>query len=139
MNSIQQSAAQFFDACETGKGWAGCSQYCHPDASFSAQADTFDGVTTLEQYTEAMRGLLTGPIPDGTYEMKAFAVDEDRNIVVGFAVFKGTNTGEGGPPTPTGNTVESDYVYVMQFDGGLISDMTKIWNDVFAMRQLGWN
>ena len=138
MSSIKETAGQFFDACETGKGWEACSQFCHPDASFSAQADTIAGLDTLEGYTEAIKGLLAGPIPDGSYELKSFAVDEDRGNVTGYAVFKGTNTGDGGPGAPTGNRIESDYVYVMDFDGDMIRHMTKIWNDGFAMRQLGW-
>jgi len=138
MESIRETAARFFDACETGKGWAGCEEFCHPDASFSAQADAFAGIETLQGYTEAMKGLISGPIPDGDYELKSLAVDEERGSVVGYAVFKGTNTGDGGPVAPTGNRVETDYVYVMELDGGRIRHMTKIWNDGFAMRQLGW-
>ena len=34
--------------------------------------------------------------------------------------------------------VETDYVYVMQFDGEKIRHMTKIWNDRFGLQQLGW-
>ena len=55
-----------------------------------------------------------------------------------YAVFRGTHTGEGGPVAPTGNPVEADYVYVMQFDGDKILHMTKIWNDGISLRQLGW-
>ncbi|ABK74011.1 hypothetical protein LI99_07910 [Mycolicibacterium smegmatis] len=33
------AAERFFEACETGKGWARCRQYCHSDATFTAQAD----------------------------------------------------------------------------------------------------
>jgi predicted ester cyclase len=138
MNSIKETAAQFFDNCETGKGWDACSQYCHADATFSTQGDTFGGVETLAGYTEAIKGLIAGPIPDASYELKAFAVDEERNSVVGFAVFSGTHSGEGGPVAPANKRVETDYVYVMQFTDGKISDMIKIWNDVYAMRQLGW-
>jgi hypothetical protein len=29
-------------------------------------------------------------------------------------------------------------VYVMQFDGDKIRHMTKIWNDGFSLKQLGW-
>jgi hypothetical protein len=29
-------------------------------------------------------------------------------------------------------------VYVMQFDGDKIRHMTKIWNDSFSLKQLGW-
>jgi len=138
MTSIRDTAAQFFDACETGKGWAACSSFCQPDATFSAQADTFAGLSTIEAYTEAMKGLIAGPIPDASYELKAFAVDAERHSVSGYAVFRGTHSGEGGPIPPSGKTVATDYVYVMEFDGDRIRHMTKIWNDGYAMRQLGW-
>lgn len=94
MASIKETAAQFFDACETGKGWESCSAFCHPNASFSAQADAFEGIQTVEAYTEAMKGLIAGPIPDASYELRSLAVDEDRGNVSGYAIFKGSNTGE---------------------------------------------
>ncbi|MFQ6030987.1 MAG: ester cyclase [Dehalococcoidia bacterium] len=137
MSSIKEKAEQFFDACETGKGWETCRQYCHPQATFAAQADALAGVDTLEAYTEWMKGLLT-PVPDGRYEVRSFAVDEDRNNVAAYGVFRGTHTGEGGPMPPTGKPVEADYVYVMEFEGDQIRHMTKIWNDVVSLKQLGW-
>ena len=39
---------------------------------------------------------------------------------------------------PTGKSAAADYVYVMDFDGDKIRHMTKIWNDGYTMRQLGW-
>jgi predicted ester cyclase len=137
MSSIKITAEQFFDACETGKGWEGCKSYCHPNATFSAQAAALNGVNTLEAYSNWMKGMFT-PAPDGKYELRAFAVDEDRRAVMAYAVFRGTHTGEGGPVPPTGKSVEADYVYVMQFDGNRIRHMTKIWNDVVSLKQLGW-
>lgn len=137
MSSIKEIAEGFFDACETGKGWAGCQKFCHADASFAAQAGALAGVKTLEAYTDWMKGLFT-PVPNGHYELRAFAVDEGRNVVMAYAVFKGTHTGQGGPVPPTGKSVEADYVYVMQFDGDRIRHMTKIWNDGFSLRELGW-
>lgn len=138
MNSLKETATQFFDACETGGGWEACSPFCHSDASFATQGDTFAAIATLQDYTEAMKGLLAGPVPDGSYELKCFAVDEERGRAIGYAVFMGTHTGDGGPVAPTGNRTESDYVYVMDFENGKIRHMTKIWNDVYAMRQMGW-
>ena len=135
--TITDSARQFFDACETGKGWAVCRAWSHDGATFSCQADTLAAVTTLEGYTEWMKGLLT-PLPDGRYELKAFATDPDRNTVAAFAVFHGTHTGDGGPVPPTGKSLAADYVYVMQFDGDKIRHMTKIWNDAQSLRALGW-
>src|ERR1700754_308063 len=137
MTSIRVIAERFFDACDTGKGWQACEQYCHPGATFSAQADYFDGTETLEAYVESMKGLFA-VLPDGNPEVRSFAVDEARNNVVAFAIFHGTHTGEGGPVPPTGKSTNTEYVYVMDFDGGKIRHMTKIWNDVIIMRQLGW-
>lgn len=138
MPTMLEIAEKFFDACETGKGWAGCKKYCHPDATFSCQAESLSEVGTLEEYAEFMKGLYIA-LPDGGYDLKSFAVDEDRNKVLGFAVFKGSNTGEGGPAgAPTGKSVSAEYVYVMEFGGEYISHMTKIWNDTFTFKQLGW-
>ncbi len=137
MNEMRENATRFFEACETGQGWAGCAPFCHPNASFSAQAGALGGVETLEAYTEWMKGLF-GPVPDGRYELRSFSVDEQRNVVTAFAVFRGTHTGEGGPVPPTGKSVEADYVYAMEFDGDKIRHMTKIWNDGISLQQLGW-
>ena len=45
MSSIKETAEQFFEACETGKGWDGCQAYCHADATFSAQAGDWKAST----------------------------------------------------------------------------------------------
>ncbi len=137
MSSIKEKAEQFVDACDSGKGWETCRQYCHPQATFLVQADALGGVDTLEAYTEWAKGLLT-PMPDGSYELRSFAVDEDRNNVAAYGVFRGTHTGEGGPVPPTGKRVESDYVYIMEFEGDRIRHMTKVWNDGVGLKQLGW-
>ena len=137
MADIKDTAERFFEACETGKGWQACSPHCHADAGFSAQADALTGVTTVQAYTEWMKGLFT-PVPDGRYEIRSFAVDAARNNVIAYAVFRGTNTAAGGPVPPTGKSLEADYVYVMQFEGDKIRHLTKIWNDGFSLRQVGW-
>jgi predicted ester cyclase len=137
MTSITETAQRFFDSCETGQGWAGCLQYCQPDATFTAQADALAGVATLADYTEWMKGLLVA-LPDGVAEVRSFAVDEARSNVAAFGVFRGTHTGAGGPVPPTGKSAQADYVYAMDFDGAKIRHMTKIWNDGVTLRQLGW-
>ena len=135
--TMAETAREFFEACETGKGWETCSRFCTPEASFSAQAEPLAGVDTLEGYTEWMKGLFT-PVPDGSYELRSFAVDEERGNVSAYAVFSGTHTGEGGPVPPTGRSTATDYVYVMEFDGDKISHMTKIWNSGATLTELGW-
>ena len=137
MDSMLDTARAFFDACETGKGWDGCRDYCASDATFSAQAEALADVRSLQQYADWMKGLLT-PLPDGRYEVKSFAADQERNNVTAYGIFSGTHTGDGGPCPPTGRSASSDYVYVMDFEDGRIRHMTKIWNDGVALKQLGW-
>ena len=137
MSTITTVAKAFFDACETGGGWEACEQYCTPSASFSAQADALSGIVTLRDYTNWMKGLLTF-IPDGRYEVKSFATDDERQNVLAYGIFRGTHTGEGGPCPPPGNSTATDYVYAMEFDGEKISHMTKIWNDTRAIKEFGW-
>ena len=131
------NAKKFFDACEKPAGWAGCQPYVADNATFEAQSEPLVDVKTVEAYCEWMKGLLT-PIPDGHYELKFFAADEADESVAAIAVFHGTQTGEGGPVPPTGNSVAADYVYHMIFDGDRIKHMTKIWNDTISLQQLGW-
>jgi predicted ester cyclase len=137
MSSMKDTAEQFFAACETGQGWDVCRQFCHADASFASQTGALAGINTLQGYTEWMKGLFT-PVPDGSYEVRSFAVDESRKNVAAYGIFRGTHTGPGGPVPPAGKRVEADYVYVMDFDGDRIRHMTKIWNDGISLNQLGW-
>lgn len=135
--SITDTAGAFFELCETGKGWASCSGYCAPDATFQAQSEPLSEITTLKDYVDWMHGMST-VLPDAGYEIRSFATDHERENVCAYAVFSGTHTGEGGPVPPTGKHTDTDYVYVMQFQDGKISHMTKIWNSMWAMRELGW-
>jgi predicted ester cyclase len=137
MAGIADIAEKFFVACEAGKGWDGCKAYCTPQATFSAQAEPLADVRTLEGYCNWMAGVL-GPLADGRYELKSFAVDPVRNNVAAYAVFHATHTGQGGPVPPTGRKTATDYVYVMQFTGDKISHMTKIWHSGLCLKELGW-
>ena len=137
MSTMQESAMLFFDACETGKGWEGCKVYCQADATFSAQTGALADIKTLEEYCDWMQGFFT-PVPDAHYELNFFGADESRSTVTAVAVVHGTQTGPGGPVPATGNTVAADYAYCMEFDGGKIKHMTKIWNDTISLQQLGW-
>src|SRR5919201_4308053 len=66
-STIAGTALAFFDACDTGKGWEGCSAYCQPNATFASQAEPLADLRTLEEYTDWMKALM-GFIPDGRYD-----------------------------------------------------------------------
>lgn len=137
MSEHIEKANLFFEACEGGRGWDACRAWCHADAGFSCQSAALGGVTRLEQYADWMKGMQT-PMPDAGYSIKAMANDAERDSVLAFAVFTGTHTGPGGPVEPTGKATQTDYTFILQFEDGLIRKVTKVWNDGYAMQQLGW-
>jgi ketosteroid isomerase-like protein len=135
--ALLDQAEAFFHACESGDGWEACRQYCHSDATFTAQARPLGDLETVEEYTGWMQAQHEA-LPDLEYELTALAADEERGTVCAAAVLRGTHTGEGGPVPATGERVESDYAYVLHFENGRIAHLKKIWNAPHAMRQLGW-
>lgn len=137
MSKTLDIAKQFFETCESGQGWEACAPYCRADASFSCQSGALGEVSTLAQYAEWMKGM-QGVMPDAAYEIKAVGEDTSTNSAVVFAVFTGTHTGQGGPVEATGKSTVTDYCLIMRFEGDIISGVTKVWNDAFAMGQLGW-
>ena len=88
MASITASAKDFFTACETGKGWEACKAYCTPAATFAGQSEPLAGVKSLAEYCDWMKGLLT-ILQNGSYEVKSFATDTERNNVSAYAVLRG--------------------------------------------------
>lgn len=88
MSTITNIAKSFFHACETGGGWEACKAYCAPNAIFSAQADALAKVETLQEYTDWMKGLLAF-VPNGRYEIKSFATDDERQNVAVYGIFMG--------------------------------------------------
>jgi hypothetical protein len=135
--ALMEVARNFFDACEAGKGWAACAEFCTPNATFSAQADALADVKTLKDYTDWNKGILV-PFPDATVDIKSFALDDAHRNVTVYATMTGTHTGDGGPVPPTGKKATVDYVYSMDFEGDKIRHMTKIWNDQWSFRLVGW-
>ena len=91
----------------------------------------------MADYADWMQELLV-TIPDGAYELTGFAMDAERGTVIASAVFTGTHSGPNGPIPATGMRAEADYVYVMRMESGRVRHMTKVWNDGWTLRQLGW-
>jgi len=126
----------FFDACETGKGWEVCKQYCTPDATFSSQNDPLKDMKSLEVYVDWMKGLCTGIMKGCTYDLKSWTTNSSQ--AVAYAIFHGTHNGESGPCPTTNKSTVSDYVYVMDVKDGKVSNLVKVWNSPWAFRELGW-
>jgi hypothetical protein len=112
----------------------GCKGGLHPDATFSAQAELFAGVKTLQQYADQMKSLLIS-LPDGAYEVKSSAVDDERKNVCDLRCVHGEHTGQSDPCAPTSKRLKGyDDVYVMDFDGDEFRYMMEIWRQAGLSR-----
>lgn len=137
--SAFNTATAFFHACESLKGWEGCSQYVADNAVFSAQSEPLTDISTVEGYCEWMKGLGEGPLVGCSYELVSSSFDKENNTALFFGEFTGKHTGEGGPVAATGKETTADYVYALKMNGdGKVVHMTKIWNAPWTLRALGW-
>ena len=98
--SAFDNAAQFFHACETARGWAGCKQYVAANASFTAQSIPLEGIDTVEAYCEWMANFGNNIVPGCSYDVHASAYDETNATAIFFATFSGRDV--------IGVTVEAD-------------------------------
>ncbi len=138
MSAFEQ-AKRFFEACEAPRGWDGCRAFVADGAAFEAQSDALAEVNTVADYCDWMHHFATEIAPGATYELHAAAFDESRRVATFFATYHARHTGAGGPVEPTGRETRSHYVYVLKMDGDdKVAHMIKIWNDHWAVRDLGW-
>lgn len=94
---------------------------------------------TLKDYTNWMKGLVSGIMPDATYEV--ISATHSADTYVFCAKFFGTHTLGGGPVPPSDppKKTSCDYAYIIWFDKDhKITKMRKIWDQLTAFKQLGW-
>ena len=84
MSTILEPAKLFFEACETGKGWAGCKEYVADGASFVAQSEPLAETDTVEAYCEWMAGFAT-VAPGATYDLHVSCFDDATRTAIFFA------------------------------------------------------
>ena len=124
-----EAATSFLHACEKGEGWKGCSPFCGATTSFTVQATdactpdympAISKCTTLEDYTELMKGLVESMGEKATYTIHASAFDSTTSNAIFFMTFGGI----------------THYVYVLHVEDDKVTSLTKIWNDSYAAKIL---
>ena len=134
-----ENAKNFFEACDSGKGWDGCKQYVADAASFSAQSEPLVDIATVEDYCEWSKGFGTVIAPGATYDLNASSYDESTRTAIFFGTYHAKHTGEGGPVDPTNKETHTEYAYAITMDGSdKVEKVIKIWNAPWAMKELGW-
>ena len=137
--SALNNAKKFFEACESAQGWGSCKEYVEDGATFTAQADAMGEVNTVEGYTEFMKLIGGVTLAGATYTLHAESFDENTRTAMFFGTYHATHVGEGAPIPPTKKTTNSHYVYALKMsDNNKVVEMTKIWNDRWCFRELGW-
>ena len=77
--------------------------------------------------------------PGATYDLHTAGWDDSTRTATFFATYHAKHTGEGGPVPPTNKETHSEYVDAETMNSeDKVQSMTKSWNDVWAMKELGW-
>ena len=138
MNAFE-AATKFFEACDAPLGWEGCKQYVQEGATFVAQSEPLAEFDSIEAYCEWMFAFGTVISPEGTYDLHTSSFDENTSTAVFFGTYHAKHTGEGGPVPPTQKATSTHYVYIVKMnEDNKVSQMTKVWNAPWAMKDLGW-
>lgn len=67
--------------------------------------------------------------PGATYDLHAFAYDEQTHTAIFFATFHAKHTSDGGSIPPTGKETHTDYVYFLTMNGeNKVARMVKVWD-----------
>ena len=56
-----------------------------------------------------------------------------------LATYHAKHTGDGGPVPPTNKEMHTQYVYFLKMDeDNKLESMRKVWNDTWALKEIGW-
>lgn len=132
-------ATQFFHACESAQGWAGCREHVADGASFHSGAASYQGMDTVEAYCEQVAGAFATTFKGSTYRLLASAYDADSTTAFFHGLSCARHTGEGGPVPPTQREAEIPFIYVMKMNAeGKLEHLEKVYDEASGRRQLGW-
>ena len=63
---------------------------------------------------------------DISFDVEGFAHDEERKVVLIYGIYRRVIT-----MSETPQPFKTDYVYILKFNDGKISHVTKVWQDDF--------
>eukprot|EP00978_Attheya_sp_CCMP212_P001367 scaffold2856_cov47-Attheya_sp.AAC.4 len=126
------------NAMDVPSGWDSCKTHIAEDAAFECQAGALNDLKTVQAYVEWCEGF--GKIcPDSTFTTHMQVWDDQTSTVVFLGTYHAKHTGEGGPVEATQKSTDSEYVYFFKFnEENKIVHVRKVWNDGFALKELGW-
>jgi predicted ester cyclase len=91
-------------------------------------------IRSLEQFKEFLREDLTG-VPDAMQELRMMAAEGD--LVAFWANYSGTQDGPLGPFPATGRRVDADFAGILRLEGGMITEINVVWDNLSMLVQLG--
>ena len=131
---------------DNGKGYEKCKPYCtddDDDARFDSQCETLKNIKTVEEYANWVCDIVK-LFPGFVIDVHNCSFCEENKTVVYAATFHGKHTvggGADGSPaaTPTQKEMHTDYTYVVKLNNDdKVESVKKVWNDTWALRQVGW-
>ncbi|GFH44113.1 hypothetical protein CTEN210_00587 [Chaetoceros tenuissimus] len=134
-----KNAKEVIEVLDSAGDWATIESLVAKDATFTCQAEALADVKTVKEWYDWMVNFKGNIAPDGRCTIKSIAWDATNRKCLFYAVYHATHTGDGGPMPATNKHTDTDYVYeVVMNDEDKVASMTKIWNDMYCLKELGW-
>ena len=135
------SSALKIAACiDDGKPFDEIADLVQEDAAFTCQCDALKDVTTVKGWSEWMVNFKGQICPDCKPTVHSTAWDAENKTLLYFATYTAKHSADGGPVSPpTNQETKTEYCYsIVMNDEGKCVQMTKVWNDGYALKELGW-
>jgi predicted ester cyclase len=91
-------------------------------------------VRSLDQFKDMLRQDFTG-VPDAMQDIRFLVAEGD--LVGVWANYSGTQDGPIGPFPATGQRVDLDFAGILRLEGGMITEIHVVWDNLSMLVQLG--
>lgn len=133
------NAKKIMDVIDAIKPWDEIADLVVEDCPFVCQADALKDVTTLKGWYDWMVNFDANIAPGCKPKVHNIAWDADNKVALLFATYLATHSGDGGPVPATNKSTKTHYVYVCEMNSeDKCSRLTKVWNDGYCLKELGW-
>lgn len=134
------NAKKIMHSIDAAKPYEDVADMVVENAPFLCQSDALKDVTTVKGWCEWMGNFATNIAPDCKPTVHNIAWDSTKKTALLYATYHAKHTGTGGPMEATNKETNTHYCYIVMMDAttNKCTSFTKVWNDGYCLKELGW-
>lgn len=134
------NAKKIMEALEYIKPWEDIADLLVEDCPHICQADMMKDITTVKQLHDWKVNFNENVAPGCKPIVHNLVWDAPKKTALKFSTYVATHTGDGGPVPATNKTTNTHYVFICEMnDENKCICLTKVWNDDYCKKEIGWD